>query len=196
MPRYSDAREQVVDLPDTDVRYGFRTKIASADSTKFGHINVTATTTAVFGAQRPKPPRGKLKASGVSSFVATDKYNSQELSIIKNARRFPSGGSSTSKLLYVEVGDGTNKILYAWRRPADVDAKISDDAQLGVKAVTGTTKTFIGVNSMIVGGQKVGKPPRAYKVVTGGTGGVDRVSTFCSYPAPDTLPDGWNIVGG
>lgn len=195
--RRKDRRPVTVTISDYTAEYGFLTSLADADSASLGHSAFTGSeqSTSVpvfFGANRPKPARARKKSDGTSSFYShgtalpTGWVTSKKITL----QPFP-GSSAKSKYVYVKID--TNN-LYVWAMPLDTYNSVGSDREgLGIKDLTSSDKGWLGANSIErTSAGKLGKPPRARKVVSGDTG-TDIISTFCEFPVPANLPEGWII---
>jgi hypothetical protein len=190
---YGDRHINSVSLPGFNSFYGFRTNIPTSAATVFGHQeDILATPpagTVIMGANRPRPPRGKVLATGITSYVDRDFYTSTELAIIDRGLGVIVPYES-AKSIKVEVDFYSAK--YCWRMPKWQHAKISGDfGGLGISVVTGTNNNdaFQGIDYAYDGGAKV-LPNRAVKVEQEAEN-VTSLSTFVTTPFTGTLPDGW-----
>ena len=195
--RYNNRRPVAVPIPGVTGLYGFLTGIATADSNALGHTELTGdgapTDELVFyGASRPKPGRARKAGDTTSSYYNAAASLPAGWKAIKRAKLPPLPGiSEKSKAVYVPIDDG----FYVWKMPLETYLKVGDDrAGLGIADLTSTIKGFIGANTIDgTSAGRLGKPPRARKEVTG-AGGIDVISTFCKFPVPTTVPEGWTIT--
>lgn len=174
--------------------YGFATNIPDGDSGQLGHQAVTANmgTPVFFGASRPQPAR--VRKGGVdttTSFLSAtvDLATLANWVLVERAKRGPDPkDSAKSQRLYVDIFQAK----YAWNAPKWNANRLPAGLR---KPVTGADYCFLGANSIEgvaeVEGGILGKPPRAVAELPG-EDGVDRVSTFLSYPLPAQMPDGWS----
>lgn len=179
----------VVPFTGSTVNYGFATNIDSTDSTEAGHQDVSAATgIVIFGANSPKPARGKKLATStvphaVTTFIDADKVATPSSGwiVIARAKFRGIGSGSFSKAVYVTF----NGYKYAWNMAKRLYDKIgsTDLTAMGIQDCDPKNyKDYLwGSNSL--------KPPRASNT-TASTSGVDVLSTF--YDPDKTLPSGWS----
>jgi len=192
---YGDRHINSVTLPNFASFYGFRTNITSAAATTLGHQEDIITTspagTVIMGANRPKPPRGKILSSGITSFIDRDFYTSTEITVVSRGLG-PVTPYESAKSIKVEVDFHSAK--YVWHMPKWQQAKITADMSgLGITVVAGTNANdaFEGINYAYDSGKNV-VPNRAVKTEVEGEDKTV-LSTFVSTPFTGTLPDGWTI---
>lgn len=187
------SREKRFVLPFTGstIKYGFATNIDSTDGTEAGQEVVTSTSgIVIFGADSPKPARGKKLATAtlphaVTTFISPDKVTTPSSGWITIARPKIKGigGGTLSKAVYVLF----NGYKYAWYMAKRLYDKIGTTTltALGIKDCDpGDYRDYLwGSNSL--------KPPRASSM-TAGTSGVDQLQTF--YDPDKTLPSGWSVA--
>lgn len=193
---YGPKRVVTVSIPSYAAKYGFRTGVTSAQSTAFGHANLESAgeSLVIFGSQSPKPPRGRLitgeNSIGVTSFVDESKYGDVAIRMTSRGRGAPSPANRTKSIrVFVKF----HTVNYVWDMPKFLHTKISEDlAGLGIAPLAAaTTNAVQGLDNAMKGGAATGKPLRAQKI-----DGTSIVGTFIETPAPESLPDGWSIVGG
>lgn len=198
MPKYDNRRPVAVPITGVVGLYGWQTNVSEEDSAACGHVDASEGGAApgalvFFGARRPKPPRCRNASSGVSTFYdASEGVPDGWVATRRGLLPALPGISEKSKIVYVDIDAGK----YAWNMPLSTYLKVGDDrAGFGIKDLTGGDKAFIGAN--VIDGTsagRLGKPPRIRKEMVG-EGGVDVISTFCKFPLPTTIPEGWSVVG-
>jgi hypothetical protein len=198
---------QLVDIPG--LKYGLRTSIASASSTKLGHIPAieggNPIRGLVLGINSPKPPRAKKRfASTAKNYEAsyveptaidTARADGWTISLGKPFK----GRVSTkySKLVYVDhkvadaVMEGNTESLpgvivkYAWRMPTYQYTQLgAERATLGI-----TDVTLNDLNEIIYGANST-KPARVSKEIVV-NGNPAKITTFVAHNKADNLPNGW-----
>ena len=187
--RYGKRRLVAVELQNVGTYlYGWKTSLDATTSALFGHTDAAASATkpVIFGASRPKPVRAARKTTGQSSFLDKSKLEEAGFNLISKETSFALPRTSDKSVTVYVSYEGVN---YAWHQPTEVRTKATEGelTKLGVKAVDGTVKAALGVNTIMKNGSFIGKPPRARKVVDA-TGDVDVVSSFYGV---STLPTGW-----
>ena len=186
------------------VTYGFRTNIASASSTKLGHIAILNggdyIRGVLLGVNSPKPPRAKKffgtgTKANESSFIdkdAIDAARADGWTITPATRAKRRKSSAFSKAVYVDykVADPTDAkatdgvtVKYAWNMNINTYNRIgADRAALGITDVSGDDVVVVGSSF---------KPPRVSKTtVTNGKKTI--TTTFCATSKLDSLPMGWS----
>lgn len=178
------------------LKYGFRTNVKDSIRTELGQVkfdgNVSANFTGlVIGANAPKPPVAtKTEVAG----NAVNTYSSY--CDISKVGKLPSGWSvgrakirrrakgPKSVCVYVTI----NGIKYAWMQPADTHKNVLPSlAALGIKTAALT-------DNDLVFGAEFPKPPRVGRIISGGRGGIDSISTYCDPSKTDSLPSGWRTL--
>ncbi|WP_159785580.1 hypothetical protein [Sodalinema gerasimenkoae] len=202
---YGTRAISAVRLPNYTSFYGFRTNITAAAKGVFGQTEILLGTpfpgTIIMGANRPRPPRGRILSSGISSYIDRDSYGSTEIQVIDRGIGQIVPRQST-KSIRVEASYYTAQ--YAWDMPLWQHARIQGDlAGLGVTPVTGTNNNdaYLGIDFAWTSAAGTGgarQPNRAQKVMEP-AGDVTRFTvtkTFTSTPFTGTLPDGWTLIEG
>lgn len=186
-----------------NVIYGFRTNIASASSTKLGHVAIVDSNGdyirgVILGINSPKPPRAKKffgtgTKANESSFIdsgAIDTAKADGWTITPAKRQKRRKSSAFSKAVYVElqVADPTDAgatgitVKYAWNmRTSLYNAIGADRATLGIMDLTGNDVVIVGAKTT---------PPRVTKTVVT-SGKKTTLSTYCASSKLDSLPAGW-----
>ncbi|MBD2095128.1 hypothetical protein H6F90_08165 [Trichocoleus sp. FACHB-591] len=181
---------------NTILKYGFRTNVKDTIRTELGQVKFDGNNSAnytglVIGANAPKPPVAtKTEVAG----SAVNVYSSY--CDISKVGRLPSGWSvgrgkirrrakgPKSVCVYVTV----NGIKYAWMQPLDTHNNVK--AQLGALGI----KLGSLNDKDLVFGAEFPKPPRVGKILSGGRGGIDSISTYCDPSKTDSLPAGWRTL--
>lgn len=168
--------------------YGFLTNAKESTRTACGVTLAESNipTNLVIGCNAPKPGRA-------SKFI-TDEYESCFYNYDKYATLRADGWSTTKPRVRVAKSSALSKpvyisisgIKYAWRMTAAQYGKITaaERTALGIDDVTSGERT-------VVWGCREPKPPKVGKTVGG-----DNISTFCDPTKLDSLPAGWQSLGG
>jgi len=198
---------QLINIPG--LKYGFRTSIAEASSTKLGHIagmeGGNLIRGLVLGINSPKPPKAKKRFASTtknyeSSFIdptAIDVARADGWTISLGKPFKGRVSTKYSKLVYVDhkiadaVMEGQTESLpgvivkYAWRMP------IYQYTQLGAdKAALGITDVTLNDLNEVIYGANSTKPARVSKEIV--VNGVPaKITTFVAHNKADSLPAGW-----
>lgn len=168
--------------------YGFKTNAKEATRTACGVVVITGAIpeNLVVGCDAPKPGRASRFATDEyeSSFYDHSKYTALRAANWATTR--PSvrvaKASALSKPVYITI----KGIKYAWRMSAAQYTNITsaERTALGITDVTAGERTMVW-------GCREPKPPKVGKTAGGNT-----ISTFCDPTKLDSLPEGWQSLGG
>lgn len=191
MGRYAKKRlAYVTPFLGSQLKYGFKTNVDSTVGSEAGHrvVETVVPTGLVIGANAPKPARGtrvKVIAGVVntdSTFVDANKRNTLPSGWSVQRPKVRRGRPTQKTVIAYVTIRGVN---YAWNLPKTTQVYMKNDlGSLGIKIATGNDKD-------LAFGSDYPKPPKVGKIYSGGSGGIDNISTFCDPSALDRLPTGW-----